>query len=76
MSCEICGRNSCTRSFHSLEMQEGFDRIINNPIYGRSMSYSDAKHKFEFDIEHYIFNEYEIDDFDSWIVDYHIKIIK
>lgn len=25
MSCEICGRNSCTRSFHSLREQEAFD---------------------------------------------------
>ena len=26
MSCEICRRNSCTRSFHSLEEQERFDQ--------------------------------------------------
>lgn len=25
MPCEICKRNSCTRSFHSLEAQERFD---------------------------------------------------
>lgn len=25
MSCEICGRGSCTRSFHSLAAQEAFD---------------------------------------------------
>ena len=25
MSCEICGRGGCTRSFHSLESQEEFD---------------------------------------------------
>jgi hypothetical protein len=25
MACEICGRGSCTRSFHSLEEQEEFD---------------------------------------------------
>ena len=29
MSCEICGRSSCTRSFHSLEEQEAFDNIAN-----------------------------------------------
>ena len=23
--CEICGRGSCTRSFHSIEEQEEFD---------------------------------------------------
>ena len=27
MACEICGRNSCTRSFHSLDEQETFDNI-------------------------------------------------
>ena len=27
MSCEICGRNACTRIFHSLEEQEEFDRL-------------------------------------------------
>ena len=27
MGCEICGRNSCTRSFHSLQEQEEFDSV-------------------------------------------------
>lgn len=27
MACEICGRASCTRSFHSLEEQEEFDKV-------------------------------------------------
>lgn len=27
MACEICGRNMCTRSFHSLEEQEHFDEV-------------------------------------------------
>lgn len=27
MGCEICGRGACTRSFHSLEEQEEFDRV-------------------------------------------------
>ena len=27
MSCEICGRSSCMRSFHSLEVQDEFDNI-------------------------------------------------
>lgn len=27
MSCEICGRNNCTRSFHSFEDQDNFDNI-------------------------------------------------
>jgi len=26
MSCEICGRGSCTRSFHSLSEQEDFEK--------------------------------------------------
>jgi hypothetical protein len=25
MSCRICGRNSCTESFHSLEEQEKYE---------------------------------------------------
>jgi len=29
MACEICGRNNCCRSFHSLEEQQRFDDIIN-----------------------------------------------
>jgi len=27
MSCEICGRNSCSASFHSIEEQQSFDDI-------------------------------------------------
>lgn len=27
MPCEICGRNSCTKSFHSIEEQRDFDGI-------------------------------------------------
>ncbi len=27
MACEICGKNSCTKSFHSLEDQSNFDDI-------------------------------------------------
>lgn len=27
MSCEICGRNSCSRVFHSLESQNEFDEV-------------------------------------------------
>lgn len=27
MGCEICGRNTCTRSFHSLEEQGEFDNV-------------------------------------------------
>lgn len=31
MSCEICGRGSCTRSFHSLEAQEEYDERQSMP---------------------------------------------
>lgn len=27
MGCEICGRNSCNRVFHSLESQNEFDEV-------------------------------------------------
>jgi transcription elongation factor Elf1 len=27
MSCEICGRTSCTRSFHSFEEQDTYDEV-------------------------------------------------
>ena len=30
MSCEICGRSNCTRSFHSLESQEQFDEMADS----------------------------------------------
>jgi hypothetical protein len=28
MACEICGRSSCTRCFHSIEEQDEFDNKI------------------------------------------------
>jgi len=28
MACEICGRNNCTRSFHSIEDQSDFDEKV------------------------------------------------
>ena len=40
MSCEICGRNNCTRSFHSLEEQEEYD-------YKRGDRIEDAKDKIK-----------------------------
>lgn len=30
MACEICGRNSCTRSFHALDEQNNFDDVADN----------------------------------------------
>lgn len=32
MPCEICGRNSCIKSFHSIEEQEIFDNIKDKVI--------------------------------------------
>lgn len=28
MSCDICGRGSCVPSFHSLEEQERYEKVI------------------------------------------------
>lgn len=28
MSCDICGRGSCTESFHSMEEQERYEKVI------------------------------------------------
>lgn len=37
MSCRICGRNSCTESFHSLEEQDKYeevdDKLVLKPEY-------------------------------------------
>ena len=30
MACEICGRSSCCKSFHSIEEQDSFDNIADN----------------------------------------------
>jgi len=30
MACELCGRNNCTRSFHSLEEQSDFDKAADS----------------------------------------------
>ena len=34
MGCEICGRNNCCKSFHSLEEQQNFDNVADT-IKGR-----------------------------------------
>lgn len=28
MSCEICGKNNCTKSFHSIEEQDNYDNAV------------------------------------------------
>ena len=30
MTCEICGRGACCKSFHSLEEQTAFDEVADN----------------------------------------------
>lgn len=30
MSCEICGRGACMKSFHSLEEQENYDSVADD----------------------------------------------
>ena len=30
MGCEICGRSSCTASFHSIEEQQNYDSVADN----------------------------------------------
>ena len=34
MSCEICGRGSCSKSFHSLDEQQEFDSAV-DPVKER-----------------------------------------
>lgn len=38
MSCQICGRNSCVPSFHSIDEQQSFDDIA-DPIKKRAREY-------------------------------------
>lgn len=38
MACEICGRNSCTRSFHDFSEQRSFDEIADT-VKDRMKSY-------------------------------------
>jgi hypothetical protein len=42
MSCEICGRNSCTASFHSIEEQQNFDEVAEK-IKDRAKAYITSK---------------------------------
>jgi len=32
MSCDICGKNNCERSFHSVQMQQAYDDAIKSDI--------------------------------------------
>lgn len=75
MSCEICGRNSCTRSFHSLEAQERFDELKNNPIAGEKMTNAEAEQEFQYILDNNNIHKYEEDDLDIFIEDYGIEII-
>lgn len=42
MSCEICGRNSCSKMFHSLESQEEFDNVADD-VKDRMKAYIENK---------------------------------
>jgi putative component of toxin-antitoxin plasmid stabilization module len=70
MGCEICGRNSCTKSFHSIEEQEHFDEIADK-IKDRAKEYIAARiNKIE---GHYHGNNYyiKVDDVIQAIEDYY-----
>lgn len=43
MACEICGRTSCTRSFHSLEEQEEFDTKTGRYSANKDTEQADAE---------------------------------
>lgn len=60
MACEICGRYSCTKSFHSLEEQNNFDDMadkvkesIRNYLlkYINRIDYIEIEDKIYIDIE-------------------------
>lgn len=42
MSCELCNKSSCTRSFHSLEEQQDFDSVADG-IKERIKRYIEGK---------------------------------
>jgi len=52
MSCEICGKSSCTRSFHSLEEQDNFDEIADE-VKAR------AQHQIEYRLDRLEYTEIE-----------------
>ena len=49
MSCEICGRSSCIKSFHSLEAHEKFDRRkeMSDDVDVLKMQLQDAQEELE-----------------------------
>ena len=73
MSCEICGRSSCTRSFHSLEAQELFDEmngkdrddLINDVVELRA-KLAAAREKLELSEERYIANRDLLNGIENW----------
>jgi hypothetical protein len=57
MSCEICGRSNCVKSFHSLEEQDGFDEIADKVKERAKRVISNKINKLnghEFDQEFYV----------------------
>jgi len=51
MACEICGRNNCTRSFHSLEEQEEYDKIAKPIVDGIEGKINKGKKTLEYKAE-------------------------
>lgn len=68
MACEICGRNSCCKSFHSIEEQDAFDDIAEKAL---SNIQKELKNKLSRLIGHYHGNNYyvKLDDISSIIDD-------
>ena len=69
MACEICGRNNCAKSFHSIEEQQNFDEIADE-IKDRMKMY--AINKIEKLYGHYHEDNYyiKLDDVIEIINDY------
>lgn len=61
MSCEICSRGNCCRSFHSLEEQQEFDSIV-GPYKDKIES------SFSYEVEHICsYHKEDIDDEDEYV---------
>ena len=70
MACEICGRNSCTASFHSIEEQQNFDEVADR-VKDRTKEH--IKNKIDRLYGHYHGDNYyiKLDDVINIINDYY-----
>lgn len=50
MSCEICGRNSCISSFHSIEEQQNFDNVADKIKDRTKQSLSNKMNRLDYEI--------------------------